>query len=943
MFLKLLEGQLITYHKGNKDYRFLNIEMIHDFDELYKLFHQVLARNISERTVNVKQKYARVPYLNSSLFEISELEDITIKINSLDNSEAVELIGTTILKEEKKKNNSLPPLEYLFKFLDAYDFASEGGEDIADENKTIINASVLGKVFEKINGYKDGSIFTPGFITMYMARQSLRLAVVQKFNEYFKTKGITEVSKFEDIYNHIEKSDIKTANDIINSLHVCDPAVGSGHFLVSVLNELIVIKSELGILVDKNGKRLKDYEIEVDNDELIISDEYGIFDYNYQNKESQRVQETIFSERQTIIENCLFGVDINPNSVKICRLRLWIELLKSSYYKAPDYTELETLPNIDINIKCGNSLISRFALDADLNKALKSIDYDIKAYRGFVSAYKNEKNREVKRGLQKIIDDIKSDFRTNIDDPFKSKIAKARGGVENILTEINTKQQWGEKIPKTLRDKLNKATLALTKLENEKENILSNVIYKNAFEWRFEFPEVLNDKGEFEGFDVVIGNPPYFSISTNESLRALSDKYETYIQTGDIYALFYETGIRILKVDGFQSLIISNKWMRANYGIVLRKYILKQSNPLMIVDFGQNLIFDNAIVHASIITAQKCNYKNTLSAVRFEDNKFFDYVNTFGDFSEKNKIDNLRFGVNPWNIVQNNVFILKDKIEAKNKPLKEWNIKINFGLKTGLNEAFIINGKIREYILQKEPQSNKFIKPILRGRDTRQFYADFKDFWILNIPKGYTIKTNLGILDVVCEPTPRYGNLEIEDAWNWFYKNHPVVAEYLLPFKQKAEKRDDKGDYWWELRACSYIAEFNNPKIIFSEIVSEPQFYYDEKGFYPEATVFFITSERLKYLTALLNSKAVTFFFKTFYMGGELVGKIRYKKAFIEQVPFPIPSDEQEKRMNDLVDKIIEKKQQKQDTSDLEKQIDEMVYKLYDLTAEEIAIIENKK
>ena len=155
LFLKLLEGQLITYHKGNKDYRFLNIEMIHDFDELYKLFHQVLARNINERIPAIKLKYARVPYSNSSLFEISELEDLTIKINQLDYSEAIELINTTILKEEKKKNCSLPPLEYLFEFLDAYDFASEGGEDIAEDNKTIINASVLGKVFEKINGYKD--------------------------------------------------------------------------------------------------------------------------------------------------------------------------------------------------------------------------------------------------------------------------------------------------------------------------------------------------------------------------------------------------------------------------------------------------------------------------------------------------------------------------------------------------------------------------------------------------------------------------------------------------------------------------------------------------------------------------------------------------------------------------------------------------------------------
>ena len=328
LFLKLLEGQLITYHQGNKDYRFLNSDTIHDFDELFKLFHKVLAINLEDRSEGIKTKYSRVPYLNSSLFEISELEDQTIKINSLDDSGQLELIGTTILKDIKKKEASLPTLNYLFQFLDAYDFASEGAEDVQEDNKTIINASVLGKVFEKINGYKDGSVFTPAFITMYMCKQSIRLAVVEKFNDAKKWN----IKQFDELYNKID--DKKEANEIINSLKICDPAVGSGHFLVSALNEIIAVKSELGILIDEKGKTLRDYEIEIVNDELIITDENGnIIAYNPKNIESNRVQKTLFQEKQTIIENCLFGVDINPNSVKICRLRLWIELLKNAYYK----------------------------------------------------------------------------------------------------------------------------------------------------------------------------------------------------------------------------------------------------------------------------------------------------------------------------------------------------------------------------------------------------------------------------------------------------------------------------------------------------------------------------------------------------------------------------------------------------------------------------------
>jgi type II restriction/modification system DNA methylase subunit YeeA len=205
----------------------------------------------------------------------------------------------------------------------------------------------LGKVFEKINGYKDGSIFTPAFITMYMCKQSIRLAVVEKFNEalspLLERDGVRSFDKFEDVKNYTSRlfktTEILKANEVINSLRICDPAVGSGHFLVSALNEIISIKAELGILADQQGNSISGYEIEIINDELIITDpKTNILEYKLQNgkplnKEIQRLQKALFHEKQTIIENCLFGVDINPNSVKICRLRLWIELLKNAYYK----------------------------------------------------------------------------------------------------------------------------------------------------------------------------------------------------------------------------------------------------------------------------------------------------------------------------------------------------------------------------------------------------------------------------------------------------------------------------------------------------------------------------------------------------------------------------------------------------------------------------------
>ena len=330
LFLKLLEAQLITYHKGDKSYSFLSLDKVQNYDDLNSLFFQVLARKYEERNQDVKKAFEKVPYLNSSLFEPTEIEQITLFISNLKDDKTIPIISSTVLKNEqgKKRTGSLNTLEYLFEFLNAYDFTSEGSEEIQEDNKSLINASVLGLIFEKINGYKDGSFFTPGFITMYMCRETIRKSAVQKFNETKKWN----CSTLEELYDKIE--DRKEANDIVNSIKICDPAVGSGHFLVSALNEMIALKNDLKILQDREGKRLKEYQVEVVNDELIVTDEEGeLFEYNPTNKESQRIQETLFHEKQTIIENCLFGVDINPNSVKICRLRLWIELLKNAYYK----------------------------------------------------------------------------------------------------------------------------------------------------------------------------------------------------------------------------------------------------------------------------------------------------------------------------------------------------------------------------------------------------------------------------------------------------------------------------------------------------------------------------------------------------------------------------------------------------------------------------------
>ena len=614
LFLKLLEAQLVTYHKNDASYKFLNIETVKDFDELNTLFFQVLAIKTNDRNSNVKTKFAKVPYLNSSLFEPAEIEQDMLFVSMLNGDNKIKILSSTVLTNQqgKKITGELNAVEYLFAFLNAYDFASDGSEEIQEDNKTLINASVLGLIFEKINGYKDGSFFTPGFITMYMCKEAIRKSVIQKFNDVKKWA----CTSFEDLYNKIEDS--AEANVIINSIKICDPAVGSGHFLVSALNELIAVKAELKLLQDKTGKRLKEYNVEVVNDELIVSDEDGqIVDYNPKNSESQRVQETLFNEKQTIIENCLFGVDINPNSVKICRLRLWIELLKNAYYKADG--ELETLPNIDINIKCGNSLISRFDLDTDLKDALKKSKLKIPEYKAAVQSYRNAKSKDEKWAMDSLIKEVKSGFQIEIlsNDKRVLDLYKYKNELNALLNQQSL-FELDKKAAKLKKEKISKLETDITKLEQILEEIRSNKIYENAFEWRFEFPEVLNDSGEYVGFDSVIGNPPYIDSEAmvNSGLERdrnyISNHYSYTKGNWDIYIAFFERGLNLIKHNGNLIYITPDKWITKPFGLAFREQCLYKFHS--IIKVGRD-VFESALVD-SILTIM---YKDETSKLTVGD------------------------------------------------------------------------------------------------------------------------------------------------------------------------------------------------------------------------------------------------------------------------------------------------------------------------------------
>jgi hypothetical protein len=880
LFLKLLEAQLIRYHKNDLSWGFLNLQKVANYDDINSLFFSVLARKPQERSQNLQEIFYHVPYLNSSLFEPTDIEQETICISNLRN-EKLPIFPGTILKDNngKKLTGEINTLEYLFAFLNAYNFSSDTGEEIQEENKRLINASVLGLIFEKINGYKDGSFFTPGFITMYMCRETIRRAVIQKFND---VQG-WNCETMDDLYDKIE--DKKAANDIINSLKICDPAVGSGHFLVSALNEMIAIKSELKILLDRQGKRLKEYSFEVANDELVVTDEDGLlFEYNPKNQESQRVQETLFHEKQTIIENCLFGVDINPNSVKICRLRLWIELLKNAYYTSPltpllrgegnietspltpllggegNIGELETLPNIDINIKCGNSLISRFSLDANLQVALSKKKYSIEDYKNAVKTYRNAENKEQKRKMERLINDIKGNFKTTLQgiDPNKTKLRKLEGEVENLENQIFLIPET--KAEKTKREKkIAKLNNEIDKLRVEIEDIEGGKIYQNAFEWRFEFPEVLNDDGVFIGFDVVIGNPPY-GVQLGKIEKAILNQISEF-NTTETAILFIKKGWDLLHQHGYQSYIIPKSYTFASNYEKIREFTV--NNLISLTDGGK--VWPDVKLEVCIFILTKISETLTYSSYQVT---AANCEIIFQCYLDKDLVKRFNFLPNGLSIEEINIGL---KILATCQTLND----ISINQRGAMIQNLISDQGDRDVIGGAEVQ-----KYGIKGIKGKIYLEN------VNENKAFIHQNSLLVQNIIAH---------IENP-----KDHIKITAAI----------PNRNDY------------------ILADTINQIQL---NENFNPEL------------IWSILHSNCINWYIYRFIFA-KAIRTMHFDNTTTSRIPIPkvIDVDIQE-ILSGLVNNIlaVKKSDPNADTTALETEIDQMVYQLYNLTAEEIEIIES--
>ncbi|EAJ8972743.1 class I SAM-dependent DNA methyltransferase [Campylobacter coli] len=947
LFLKLIESNLVRFN-DDKNLKFLNFKKIPDFDKLSELFFEVLAK---EKSTRKKSEFAYLPYLNSSLFEKQSIEN-TLEISSLSNDLKLFYYKNTVLKDDKckAKKGQVGLLEYLFEFLDSFDFGSDDEQSEILSQKELISSSVLGNVFEKLNGYKEGSFYTPSFITSYMCKESITKVVLDKFNAQFDldAKDISELRK------SLRKEDKKAQKELLNSIKICDPAVGSGHFLVSALNVMLSIYDELNLFDEE-------FYLEVQNDEILITGRKGEF-IEYKRPKTPKdkahlIQQELFHTKKDIIENNLFGVDINPNSCEITKLRLWIELLKHSFYQSFDdenYHDLKTLPNIDINIKCGNSLVSYFETGKSLSH-YPNIKERMSKYKRIVKDYKEGFYTD-KNLIAKEIKNLQESFKNFcLKDKFNKEIKQLTNGANeyskkygDFLADEHHDEKFKSFFSKNMFEFSFDEKVAIKEFANlkkEYDNIF-NLESNHPFEWRFEFPEILDDDGNFKGFDLIIGNPPYIKEAENKELFTNTKKLRTYQGKMDIWYHFVGRGFDILKNNGYLAFIATNNWVTNSGAKKLRNIVLEESQILSLVDFSSFMVFDSASIQTMIMQFQKIkppkNYEIHFSKITTQTPIYDDAINLLkNEKTQNNEI--LKINLTPKKFIDKTLnFTKSDYEELFNKiqkygkfyleerevaqgivyPQENINKKSleilgnNFYLGQGIQK--LTNEEVENLNLLKNEKI--LLKPIFESDNIQKYFVKrYNYFWVIYTNSSFK---NPNSMD-----------------------NYPNLKKHLDKFK-KVITSDNKPYGLHRARDEKFFT--GSPRIVaLRKCVGEPKFSYVDFDCYVSATFYVIKTQRInvKYLTAILNSKLIAFWLK--HKGKMQGNNYQIDKEPLLNIPIVTINSKNQKIADEfinLVDEILKAKEQDKNanTQELENKINSLVYKLYNLTEDEIKIIEGK-
>ncbi|WP_425658469.1 Eco57I restriction-modification methylase domain-containing protein [Tenacibaculum ascidiaceicola] len=830
-------------------------------DKLQYLFYEALAKERDNDNSFYKRLNCRIPFLNGGLFEAEynwEKANISIPNDLFRNQEKNKAgdLGTGILD-----------------VFDRYNFTIKEDEPL--DKEVAVDPEMLGKVFENMLEITErkskGAFYTPREIVHYMCQESMIHYLDNELNDYqdtYQELGINQTNLFEnskkgqqslqnslsevrvpkeDIEKYIREGhfalehDTRVVNkgetktypfqlpesireyaDVIDekltNIRICDPAIGSGAFPVGLLHELVtaqlVIKPHFSETYA--SKKLKKFKL------------------NKNDNESRY----IYRLKKHIIQESIYGVDIDRSAIDIARLRLWLSLVVDE----DDLEPIETLPNLDYKIVCGNSLIGM--PDGTMR--------DLK----------------IEEELERLKDKFYEG--TNEDD----------------------KKELRNTINSTIRSLLDSAEIYAG--------------YKIDFDFKLYFSEVWRKNN---GFDVVIGNPPYVGVSKIDYKNTLKKmNYDTYVATGDLYVQFYEMGHKILKQKGNVNFITSNKWINSSYGAKARKYFATKTNPLQLIDFGKVRIFPNATVFVNILMFERAKSNKKVQALGVPGTRIPE--TSLHDYFKHNKINLEIEGEEIWKISTKKGLEINNRIEDIGIPLMDWeNIEFYAGIKTAFNPAYHITKEVRDELIKKDSKSTNIIEPLLRGKDIKRWDFEFRNIYLINSHNGIRSQ-GIKRIDIP--------------------KDYPVIYNYLSKWEDELQKRKDQGDHWTNLRNCAYIEEFHKEKIVWIEISDKANFAFDSKGFHLTNSAYFLSGENLKYLIAVLNSSVFDFYF--FQITAKIAGgRKRYTKQYVEKVPIPKISKADQKPFEVLTDYVLCAKQQSDPIvfKYFEQLLDAAVFELY--------------
>ena len=811
----------------------------------------------------------RIPYLNGGLFERDRLDELTVRF----------------------------PAEYfdsLFTMLSQYNFTID--ENDPYDAEVGVDPEMLGRIFENLlEDNKDkGAFYTPKEIVQYMCRESLIAYLQTDQKEEDKERIRLFVTSHDGELLGDLKADI---DEKLRDVKICDPAIGSGAFPMGLLRELFFCRSAIEPNIVEHAADIKRH----------------------------------------IIQNNIYGVDIERGAVDIARLRFWLALIVDE--KSP-----EALPNLDFKIMQGNSLLESYE-GIDLSKLAVMSNMQIYSPQSNLFGELEEEQTNIVYTQTKELKDFQDNLKHYFETTAHEERTNLRKAIEDyvrytISYTLDTHKHGEERkieqiqLSTKLTDKQSKAIAVAEENINHLKEAIENVQKMELpnsqfFLWHTWFHDVFSHPSK-EGFDIVIGNPPYIQLQNNNGELAKLYKegdFSTFASTGDIYCLFYECGWRLLKENGHLCYITSNKWMRAGYGEKTREFFANKTNPMLLIDFAGVKIFESATVDTNILLfAKSNNLHKTVCAVINKQNKesiknLSDFVrqqDTICDFSTSDS----------WVILSPIEQSIKKKIEAVGTPLKDWDIQINYGIKTGCNEAFIISPEKRKEILDncqtedERKRTAELIRPILRGRDIKRYGYEWAELWLIaTFPSRHY---NIDEYPAIKQYLLSFGIERLEQTG----KTHIVNGE-----KVKARKRTS--NKWFETQdSISYWEDFSKPKIIWKIIGSRLAFAIDNNGIMLNNACYLLTGNHLAHILGFLNSSPLIWYSEITNMNKTGVGDAQVGAQNI--ILFPIPST-----INEEVVEIVEQLLSTPANSNLKRILSERIYAIYGLDIEEISYLES--